>query len=110
MAISNRSSSCVGTRPFRRPSGIWLGAGDREIAVNDILALIPSFGECIVNLASLCRKHKFDKEVIFMDPVENPYSPDAGSPPPELAGRDQIRTRERVSIYATRVGTSAKTV
>ena len=25
-----------------------------------------------------------------MDPVRNPYSPGAGTPPPALAGRDQL--------------------
>jgi hypothetical protein len=33
-----------------------------------------------------------------MDPVENPYSPGAGSPPLELAGRARIREQVRVAI------------
>src|SRR6202041_3950913 len=45
-----------------------------------------------------------------MDPVENPYSPGAGSPPPELAGRDRIREQVRVAIARIRVGNSAKSV
>ena len=45
-----------------------------------------------------------------MDPVENPYSPGAGSPPHELAGRDRIREQVRVSIARMRVGNSAKSV
>jgi predicted AAA+ superfamily ATPase len=64
-----------------------------------------------VNLWNLCHQHKFHKEVIFMDPVENPYSPGAGSPPPELAGRDRIRGEQvRVAIARIRVGNSAKSV
>ena len=39
------------------------------------ISLIPAFGGCIVNLANLCYQHKLHKEVIFMDPVENPYPP-----------------------------------
>jgi hypothetical protein len=49
------------------------------------------------------------KEAI-MDPVENPYSPGAGSPPPELAGRDKIREQVRVAIARIRVGNAAKSV
>lgn len=45
-----------------------------------------------------------------MDPVQNPYSPGAGSPPPELAGRDKIREQVRVAIARIRVGNSAKSV
>ena len=45
-----------------------------------------------------------------MDPVENPYSPGAGSPPPELAGRDRIREQVRVAIARIRVGNAAKSV
>ena len=36
-----------------------------------------------------------------MDPVRNPYTPGAGDPPPELAGRDEIR--ERVGIVLERL-------
>ena len=45
-----------------------------------------------------------------MDPVENPYSPGAGSPPPELAGRDRIREQVRVAIARIRIGNAAKSV
>ena len=43
-----------------------------------------------------------------MDPVENPYSPGVGSPPPELAGRDRIREQVRVAIARIRVSNAAK--
>lgn len=45
-----------------------------------------------------------------MDPVRNPYAPGAGTPPPELAGRDRIREQVRVAIARIRVGNSAKSV
>ena len=45
-----------------------------------------------------------------MDPVLNPYAPGAGTPPPELAGRDRIREQVRVAIARIRVGNSAKSV
>jgi len=38
-----------------------------------------------------------------MDPVRNPYAPGAGTPPPELAGRDRIREQVRVAIARIRV-------
>lgn len=45
-----------------------------------------------------------------MDPVRNPYSPGAGSPPPELAGRDKLREQVRVAIARIRRGNPAKSV
>jgi hypothetical protein len=45
-----------------------------------------------------------------MDPVRNPYSPGAGSPPPELAGRDRLREQVRVAIARIRRGNPAKSV
>jgi hypothetical protein len=45
-----------------------------------------------------------------MDPVRNPYSPGAGSPPPALAGRDQLRDQVRVAIARIRRGYSAKSI
>ena len=45
-----------------------------------------------------------------MDPVLNPFSPGAGAPPPELAGRDRIRETVRVAISRIRLGRSAKSV
>lgn len=33
-----------------------------------------------------------------MDPIKNPFSPGAGSPPPELAGRDPILEQARVLL------------
>src|ERR1700735_2300882 len=45
-----------------------------------------------------------------MDPVQNPYSPGAGSPPPELAGRDRLREQVRIAIARLRIGRHAKSV
>lgn len=43
-----------------------------------------------------------------MDPLRNPYSPGAGTPPPELAGRDRIIEDARVALARVRSGRSAK--
>jgi hypothetical protein len=63
-----------------------------------------------VSLAILLLLHKIPKKAIFLDPIENPYSPGAGSPPPELAGRDRIREQVRIAIARIRVGNAAKSV
>lgn len=43
-----------------------------------------------------------------MDPVTNPYAPGAGSRPPELAGRDDLLTRTRVTLARVQRGRPAK--
>ena len=45
-----------------------------------------------------------------MDPVKNPYCPGAGTPPPELAGRDALRESVRIAIARLRVGNPSKSV
>ena len=45
-----------------------------------------------------------------MDPIANPYAPGAGSPPPELAGRDDIRETVRIALERIRRGLSTKSV
>lgn len=45
-----------------------------------------------------------------MDPILNPFAPGAGTPPPELAGRDQLRQEVRVAIERIRQGRPAKSV
>ena len=45
-----------------------------------------------------------------MDPVLNPFAPGAGTPPPELAGRDELRETIRVVIERVRRGSPAKSV
>lgn len=43
-----------------------------------------------------------------MDPVTNPYAPGAGSQPPELAGRDEILERTRITLARIKQGRPAK--
>lgn len=43
-----------------------------------------------------------------MDPIRNPYAPGAGTQPPELAGRDELREKIRIAIERTRIGRQAK--
>lgn len=45
-----------------------------------------------------------------MDPIHNPYAPGAGSPPPELAGRNSVRDRVRICIERLRFGKQTKSV
>ena len=45
-----------------------------------------------------------------MDPVSNPFAPGAGTPPPELAGRDELRETVRVAIERVRRGLPTKSV
>ena len=43
-----------------------------------------------------------------MDPRENTYAPGAGTPPPELAGRDAVLAVGRLAIQRNRSGRSAR--
>ena len=45
-----------------------------------------------------------------MDPVRNPYAPGAGTPPPELAGRDDLRETARIALERVRVGRPGKSI
>ncbi len=45
-----------------------------------------------------------------MDPVTNPFAPGAGTPPPELAGRDDLRETVRVAIERVRRGLPTKSI
>jgi len=45
-----------------------------------------------------------------VNPVTNPYSPGAGAPPRELAGRDKIRDQVRIAIARLQLGNPAKSV
>lgn len=45
-----------------------------------------------------------------MDPVTNPFAPGAGTPPPELAGRDELRESVRVAIARVRLTLPTKSV
>ena len=43
-----------------------------------------------------------------MDPIRNPFAPGAGTPPPELAGRDALRESLRIALERARIGRPAK--
>lgn len=45
-----------------------------------------------------------------MDPIKNPYAPGAGSPPPELAGREELRERAHIALQRVRLGRPARSV
>lgn len=45
-----------------------------------------------------------------MDPVKNPFAPGAGSPPPELAGRDVLLERARIALLRLKEGRHAKSL
>ena len=45
-----------------------------------------------------------------MNSIENPYSPGAGTAPPELAGRDELREQVRIASERIRAGRSAQSV
>lgn len=45
-----------------------------------------------------------------MDPIRNPFSPGAGTPPPELAGRDDLRETMRIATERVRRGFPTKSV
>ena len=45
-----------------------------------------------------------------MDARRNPYAPGAGTPPPELAGRDDILERAAVALDRVRAGRAARSV
>ena len=46
----------------------------------------------------------------LMDPVRNPFAPGAGTPPPELAGRDELLETVRIAIERVRRGLPTKSV
>ena len=45
-----------------------------------------------------------------MDPVRNPFAPGAGTPPPELAGRDELLRTVQVAIERVRLGLPTKSI
>lgn len=45
-----------------------------------------------------------------MDPSKNPYSPGAGAPPPELAGRESVLTTARNVVVRTKAGRAPKSL
>jgi Cdc6-like AAA superfamily ATPase len=45
-----------------------------------------------------------------MDPINNPYAPGAGTPPPELAGRDELRETVRIALERVRANRPTKSI
>lgn len=45
-----------------------------------------------------------------MDPVRNPFTPGAGTPPPELAGRDDLLEQVGIALQRVRLGKPTKSV
>ena len=45
-----------------------------------------------------------------MDPIRNPYAPGAGTQPPELAGRDEVRETARIALERTKIGRPSKSM
>lgn len=45
-----------------------------------------------------------------MDPIKNPFSPGAGSPPPELAGRAPVLEQARILLGRVMIGKSEKSL
>lgn len=45
-----------------------------------------------------------------MNPVTNPFAPGAGTPPPELAGRDELRETVRIALDRVRLGRPTKSI
>jgi hypothetical protein len=45
-----------------------------------------------------------------VNPITNPYAPGAGTPPPELAGRDELRETVRIAIERVRRGLPTKSM
>ncbi len=45
-----------------------------------------------------------------MDPIKNPFSPGAGSPPPELVGRDPILEQARILLGRIKAGRAEKSL
>ena len=45
-----------------------------------------------------------------MDPIRNPFSPGAGSPPPELVGREAVLEQVRILLARVKQGKSEKSL
>src|SRR5216110_1955576 len=45
-----------------------------------------------------------------MNPIRNPFAPGAGTPPPELAGRDELLETVRVAVERTRLQRPTKSI
>ena len=59
-------------------------------------------------LESLSKQTINQKQALTLDPQTNPYAPGAGTPPPELAGRDSILDEAKIAIQRNRLGKTAR--
>lgn len=64
----------------------------------------------LVKLLNCDKFANFTLNCDAMDPILNPFAPGAGTPPPELAGRDVLRETVRVAIERVRRGLPTKSV
>ena len=64
----------------------------------------------LVELLIVCKLANKYINFPSVDPVANPFAPGAGAPPPELAGRDQLRETVRVALERVRLGLPAKSM
>src|SRR5271154_6981614 len=58
--------------------------------------------QCILSLFNL------SVNFLYMDPIRNPFSPGAGSPPPELAGRGPLLEQARINLARVKAGRSER--
>lgn len=65
---------------------------------------VKSFGRFKEFKEKLTKLAKPDKTFFSMDPESNPFSPGAGCPPPELAGRDQILRQAEIALTRLKHG------
>ena len=69
----------------------------------------------LLNRDKLCMADKLDKSVQFlygcaMDPLNSPYAPGAGAPPPELAGREAVLDATQLALSRRVHGRASKSV
>lgn len=48
--------------------------------------------------------------MLYLDPRTNPYSPGAGNPPPELAGRNDLIEKATIALDRLRAGRSTRSM
>lgn len=61
-------------------------------------------------LSISCKIAKVRIDSCAVDPIRNPYTPGAGTPPPELAGRDEIRSTALVALQRAMIGRPGKSI
>ncbi|HET8781502.1 MAG TPA: ATP-binding protein [Pyrinomonadaceae bacterium] len=64
----------------------------------------------LAGLSPVCNSANFAINCERMNPVTNPFAPGAGTRPPELAGRDELRQVVDVAIQRVRRGLTTKSI